>query len=192
MSKSNAPTQRRYPPELRERTVRMAKEVIAQGWRPAPRRSHPGCHPLLIPRPPTGPADSGLSRLASWAFSGPRVFNAARYDASLGALGPPVGPIITSCRRPPWRRIPNRRASGKLKAIQWEPIRDRPGQEPELAGQAEGFTAWSDGRDRVNCGLAAGIGIVAERDHSTHEQKRSEYSQQQCHLHQAPKQGLHA
>lgn len=30
MSKSNAPTQRRYPPELRERAVRMVKEAIAQ------------------------------------------------------------------------------------------------------------------------------------------------------------------
>ena len=30
MSKSNVQTQRRYPPELRERAVRMVKEAIAQ------------------------------------------------------------------------------------------------------------------------------------------------------------------
>ena len=30
MSKPNVPTQRRYPPELRERAVRMVKEAIAQ------------------------------------------------------------------------------------------------------------------------------------------------------------------
>ena len=30
MSKLNVPTQRRYPPELRERAVRMVKEAIAQ------------------------------------------------------------------------------------------------------------------------------------------------------------------
>ena len=30
MSKKNVPTQRRYPPELRERAVRMVKETIAE------------------------------------------------------------------------------------------------------------------------------------------------------------------
>jgi hypothetical protein len=44
--------------------------------------------------------DSVLSCRASWGFSGPRLSNAARYDASLGALEARLASIITSCRRP--------------------------------------------------------------------------------------------